>query len=460
MRFFVLMVMVLGIFGTDAVRACGVSPLERQAMLAVRDDAGKAQEALKKLREAGPDGLEAMQEIFFGEIEEHRAGRGELNSRWDRIRTAMDAVAQQRDAWASGLYWYTDLDKAQAMAKARGLPILSLRMLGNLSEEYSCANSRFFRTTLYSNAEVSEFLRQHYILHWQSVRPVPVITVDMGDGRKLRRTITGNSIHYILAADGRVVDALPGLYGPAAFLRGLKGAESIAKIAMDPKADLNVLLPTYHTQSAETLALQWTADLNKAGVATVSAAGDPALKDVAAGAYGAKRLAAGPNGAAPPAMRAMRAAVGKSMVERPLLMAAFPADVLEKVTDDAVWERIGALHAADSRLDAVSKALIQSKNPQTAEAALASVTHYGAESTVADAMRGFEKSAAVDTVKNEYRFHLKIHQWLAGEFKAMPLNELNEKVYAELFLTPSSDPWLGLAPAGVFTALDGEGISK
>jgi hypothetical protein len=32
---------------------------------------------------------------------------------------------------------------------------------------------------------------------------------------------------------------------------------------------------------------------------------------------------------------------------------------------------------------------------------------------------------------------------------------LNERVYAELFLTPSSDPWLGLKPDDVFTGLSG-----
>jgi hypothetical protein len=37
---------------------------------------------------------------------------------------------------------------------------------------------------------------------------------------------------------------------------------------------------------------------------------------------------------------------------------------------------------------------------------------------------------------------------------------LNEKVYAELFLTPSSDPWLGLKPNNAYSALDGDGIAQ
>jgi hypothetical protein len=38
------------------------------------------------------------------------------------------------------------------------------------------------------------------------------------------------------------------------------------------------------------------------------------------------------------------------------------------------------------------------------------------------------------------------------------VNALNKRVYAELFLTPGTDPWLGLVPADTYTALDGGGI--
>ena len=45
-----------------------------------------------------------------------------------------------------------------------------------------------------------------------------------------------------------------------------------------------------------------------------------------------------------------------------------------------------------------------------------------------------------------------ISQWFVrGEVK--DLESLNERVYADLFLTPSDDPWLGLNPSSVFAAL-------
>ena len=121
----------------------------------------------------------------------------------------------------SRLYWYTDMAAAQAAAERTGRPILSLRMLGKLTDEFSCANSRFFRTALYSNKEISDYLRDNYVLHWQSVRPVPRVTIDFGDGRKLERTLTGNSAHYVLTSAGQPLDVLPGLYAPQAFANWL-----------------------------------------------------------------------------------------------------------------------------------------------------------------------------------------------------------------------------------------------
>jgi hypothetical protein len=122
----------------------------------------------------------------------------------------------------SGLYWHTDLDAAKAEAKERGKPIVSLRLLGRLDEEMSCANSRYFRILLYSNPEIAKFMRENFVLHWSSERAVPVVTIDFGDGRIMRRTLTGNSIHYLLDEDGKPVDALPGLYAPKAFLTELQ----------------------------------------------------------------------------------------------------------------------------------------------------------------------------------------------------------------------------------------------
>jgi hypothetical protein len=167
---------------------------------------------------------------YADEIKRHVANPSAASdAEWQRISMALDTVAQQKNSYVAGLYWHTDLAEAMKASAASGKPILSLRLLGKLTDELSCANSLFFRTVLYPNAEVSSLLRERFVLHWESERPVPRVTIDFGDGRKLERTLTGNSIHYILDSEARPLDALPGLYGPNAFLRGLTKAEALFK---------------------------------------------------------------------------------------------------------------------------------------------------------------------------------------------------------------------------------------
>ena len=120
-----------------------------------------------ELRARGPEGLRVLMDQYRDEIQYHVANpSAPSDARWQQISTALDTVAQQRNSYISGLYWYTNLEEAKQAAAAANKPILSLRLLGKLTDEFSCANSRFFRTVLYSNAEVSEYLREHYVLHW------------------------------------------------------------------------------------------------------------------------------------------------------------------------------------------------------------------------------------------------------------------------------------------------------
>ncbi len=76
-------------------------------------------------------------------------------------------------------------------------------------------------------------------------------------------------------------------------------------------------------------------------------------------------------------------------------------------------------------------------------------------------MRNFQRSIAEDTVRNEYLLHSQIHRWLSDPSQIAlsgDVSTLNKRVYAELFLTPDSDPWLGLVPADTYSALDDGGV--
>jgi len=363
--------------------------------------------AIEKLRAAGPAGLDALFDVYANRLPQ--TFRASKDADWERIRAAFDAVAQQRDAYASHLYWYTNLEEAEAAARTAGKPILSLRLLGKLSEEYSCANSRFFRTTLYPNAQVSSYLREHFILHWQSVRPVPRITIDMGDGRRIERTITGNSIHYILDSDGNPIDALPGLYSAKAFIAGLGDAfnaeQQGAKLSGDER---EAFLKNYHATRLAEITRQWSADLAKATQTTITAS---------------------------------------------------DRDQLNTLTTDVAWKAIAALHNDPESLDVASIRLIEFKDPASAaEAMRIAFSKYIIESPVVRMLPNLRQSIAEDTVHNEYQLHTRIHEWFVNGAVPQNLATLNSKIYADLFLTPNSDPWLGLAPADAYSALDNAGL--
>jgi hypothetical protein len=146
-------------------------------------------------------------------------------------------------------------------------------------------------------------------------------------------------------------------------------------------------------------------------------------------------------------------------VEFPLVAAAMPTVAEpENLEDDAVWEAIAALHAEDAKIDGASRELIRSENPHAAIAGRLAITKRIVEDPLVRLVASLETSIALDTVKNEYRLHRQIHGWLMDRSYRPGIDQLNERVYAELFLTPSSDPWLGLAPADVYTALPNGGV--
>jgi len=57
-----------------------------------------------------------------------------------------------------------------------------------------------------------------------------------------------------------------------------------------------------------------------------------------------------------------------------------------------------------------------------------------------------------DTAQNELLLRPVLRRWLSGA-PQRDLDAFDERVYAALFLTPLSDPWLGLSPQTLYTAL-------
>lgn len=399
MKRFLLLILVVAI----AMVSRGDTSLIIRAM---SNDPRVADAAIATLRERGPRGVELMVQSAPTDGPESLA----------RYRAALDRVCQQRDCYTSQLYWYTDLEAAKAVAKATGKPILSLHLLGDLSAELSCANSRFFRTTLYSSPTIAKYMRENFVLHWRSVRPVPMITVEFGDGRRIRQTITGNSIHYLLDAEGKPLDALPGLYSPDNFLSHLQTFANLAKeySGSSPDVQRNVL-QVYHNAQWSKIADELGDDLRRIRMS------DSERKKATA-------------------REAARMTMTKMAGERSLL-ALF--DLPRQPINDWEWKRITSKHNPQVEFDPASVALMREKA--------------GSVNTFDRMLKNLRESVAEDTIRNEYDFHRRIHEWMLND-PAPQLVELNERVYAQLFLTPSSDPWLGLVQEDRFTAIKNAGI--
>lgn len=429
-KFSFLSLLLLVLFSTQISIANESS--EALARKAISENIAEASPAIEELRALGPAGLQILMAQYADEINRHVANPSAASDeQWQRITAALDTVAQQKNSYVAGLYWHTDLDTAKKVSAASGKPILSLRLLGKLTDEFSCANSRFFRTVLYANAGVSAFLREHFVLHWRSVRPVPTVTIDFGDGRKLERTLTGNSIHYILDSQARPIEAIPGLYGPQAFLRVLIKADELFKVtAGKTNYERDVLLMKYYGDQHRKIALDWTLDTTRIGGQA------PRGFTVEKGMNG-EALSIAP------------LAVTKALTETSILRGMTAAtEALGQVTDEAAWRKIAQLHSSNAILDSRSIALIKRQNPSLPEEDLARLR------------REFQELVALDTVRNEYLLHSELYTWLMRDPARDDVEKLNEKVYASLFLTPNSDQWLGLLSKDVYTALDNGGVVK
>jgi hypothetical protein len=154
----------------------------------------------------------------------------------------------------------------------------------------------------------------------------------------------------------------------------------------------------------------------------------------------------GPDGK-PEAIAIASLAITKAYSEANVLraMTATP-EALGKITDEARWRQIAELHSADADLDSGSVALIRRQNPTLSEKEFAAM------------LQKFHELIALDTVRNEYLLHTKLYPWLLRDPSRTDLEKFNEKVYAELFLTPGSDPWLGLLTKDAYLGIDNAGV--
>lgn len=386
------------------------------------------------------------------------------------LAATIDAVAAQRYATTSRLYWYTDEDSARQAAQRSGRPILALRMLGRLDEDLSCANSRFFRTALYPDERVASLLREHFVLLWTSERPVPRVTIDYGDGRAILATVTGNSVHYVLDAEGAVVDALPGLYVPQVFARELRAV--LAELAHERRSKLTgpALLARRQQVRQDRLEAMLSVLGKAAGALWVPQA---------------RRLLT--QGDVTSALEAaQRSAMSKARVEVPLLHRIHPGVDPGSLDDGEVaqWASVGQVlfGLGGGELVIEDRAMLPGPRraprrgdhapggqdlPQVLDErarALVSAVYLGgqpAPGVTADPaalLARFEQRMVADTAIAQVKLRPQILRQLITQ-GAPSMAELNRWVYAEVFATPRADQWLGLLPRDEYTGLPGDGVA-
>ncbi len=417
-----LLIVLTILFISSTLRASSVDELTKKAL---SEDAATAVPAIRELRAMGTTGLDALFVKYAAEIERY-SKTGERTESWQNIANAIDTVSMQKDDYASHLYWYTDIEEAKRVATKQNKPILSLRLLGNLNEEFSCANSRLFRAILYSNDEIASYLRDNYILHWKSVRPAPRITIDFGDGRKIERTVTGNSIHYILDSDGQIIDALAGLYSPQAFLSYLKQSrELLSTTAKLTPIEKRRSLLEFRKKNFDAIRKNRDAAVASAKVTFT----EP--KDTTV------------------ALAVMERATSKAIVvdEVGLLRVYDDFAKFEPQINFDSWNKLAKVYSPGSGIDSSSNAFIRRQNKATGLS----------ENEFAGLFAKLENFVALDTTRNDFLFHTKLYEWLNAR-RPLGLEAFNSQVYDVLFKTPETDKWLGLYSTDVYTALDGNGL--
>jgi hypothetical protein len=402
-----------------------------------------------ELRGQGPDGLATVLDAW------HAEGSPDTNE-W---HTLADSVGQQRDALTSGLYWYTDLEQAKSQSESTDKPILSLRLLGDLTQEYSCANSRFFRTVLYSDPEIASWLSETFVLHWSSERPAPLLTIDYGDGRVVQRTITGNSAHYVLDETGRPLDVLPGLVSPASFQQTLAASAALWSSMHDDSEQAEAVLAAYHRDGVTQAAERLSNDLSHVRGEAVDA---DILRDWLT-------AITTPDGAVH-ALEPMNLAITKMIVEEPILSQFMGRDVrrtrggplnpMDQTFTDLLpsnqeWAALGDARMADITLSEGAIQRIRDENP-----------HLNGD--VGELVASLTQSIARDTLLNERLLRPRIQARFADTWNVFPADrvntasfqDLNAWVYASVFLTPREDAWLGMVDEAVYTGLDDGGVRR
>jgi hypothetical protein len=250
---------------------------------------------------------------------------------------------------------------------------------------------------LLSNDQVASEIKERFVTSWEMVREVPKVTIDFGNGKKLERTLAGNTVLYVLTPDGDVIDAFPGVYTPDDFLAQIEAiGPDIQRFVAMPRSERSAALAAWHK--------------------------------AVAGAVVAKEI--------------YRTTMAKAYVESPLLKALGGVGVdtpRGERFDDAAGKLIGepndAIDRIAARIDDISK------KPMAADDVLATAG-VAAGGAAADRAAAIVKA---DSAANVKLLRPAVHLLLSTYLDAQTPSTLKDAIYRKLLRIPLDDPYLGLA---------------
>lgn len=309
-----------------------------------------------------------------------------------------------------------------------------------------------------SDPDTAKLLNTEFVPCWDMVRPVPQVTIDFGNGRVLKRTLAGNTVISICAPDGRVLDAYPGVYTPAAFKAQIGDTLGLFRKLSAAPAEQSTLLAAWHRERflAGVQAEGRRTTLSKALVESplLRALGLAPIKAMAFG----ERLPAPAPGDAPPAAAAPDApsvptTTSKAVVQSAILKgvappsyallspagAPNPAATINAPGVDPLSDPKAAFRLFSARLEDVSKRAASVRElrratpgqpvpPQTPE-------QIGRE------------AVEEDSTINIRTIRPAVHLWFMANAAPADVRTVRDAMYRDLLHVPIDDPYLGLTDA-------------
>src|SRR5208283_395393 len=103
------------------------------------------------------------------------------------------------------------------------------------------------RTVLFSREDIADLINQQFEACWESLRPVPLVRIDFGNGKVVTRTLHGNIATYVCTAEGQVLDILPGIYTPTVYGQRMSELALLARSpALRDAGKRSELMKNYH----------------------------------------------------------------------------------------------------------------------------------------------------------------------------------------------------------------------